>query len=184
MYKTLKEIGSEKLYKKEHKEEEEEYRTPSFMRLCKSVCLYYINTGIEYIHTGIKCIRAGMEYVNIGVDYINMLLEKAINQTYESLSKPVVLRPLGKETYRLSFNYQGRTYHMCIRVSQKTKPGITLRDEHGNNLTPFLGPNVDGYGMSLCPNELGCKKIIINTSFSQSIVTENKQFRVKGSQLL
>lgn len=81
------------------------------------------------------------------------------------------LEPFGKHTFKLSFYHQNIKYDFLLPIKRGPKPDIQIIDERGRDMSSFLGPNKDGYGLGYTPNMLKCRmlKLYIDGLFMKTI---------------
>ncbi len=82
-----------------------------------------------------------------------------------------------RDYIKISYTYKDRPYFYLLKVPKGVAPLSTIVDESGNDvestITPYLGPNLDCHGISICPKDFGYEKLVITTVFDD-VITFNE----------
>ena len=78
---------------------------------------------------------------------------------------------------KISYTYKERPYFYLLKVPKGIAPLSKIVDESGNDvesmITPYLGPNLDCHGISICPKDFGYEKLVMTTVFDD-VITFNE----------
>jgi hypothetical protein len=78
-----------------------------------------------------------------------------------------------RDYIKISYTYKERPYFYLLKVPKGVTPLSKIVDETGNNvenvITPYLGPNLDCHGISICPKDFGYEKLVVTTVFDEEI---------------
>ena len=78
-----------------------------------------------------------------------------------------------RDYIKISYTYKDRPYFYLLKVPKGVAPLSKIVDETGNDvestITPYLGPNLDCHGISICPKDFGYEKLVITTVFDDEI---------------
>ena len=75
-------------------------------------------------------------------------------------ARPLQINPTGKNNvYEVSFYYNCSLYKIPLVIKRGPKMIPSIQDKNGHDITekimPYLGPNLDFYGMNITPELLG-----------------------------
>lgn len=84
-----------------------------------------------------------------------------------------------KKYIKISYKYKDKSYFYLLKIPRGTPPLISITDENDTNIydiiNPYLGPNLDCHGASICPADFGYEKIKITTAFDKLIIFDENQ---------
>jgi len=84
-----------------------------------------------------------------------------------------------KKYIKISYKYKNKNYFYLLKVPHGLNPIKQITDENNNNIHdiiyPYLGPNLDCHGSTLCPKDFGYEKIKIKTIFDKLIIFDEEQ---------
>lgn len=84
-----------------------------------------------------------------------------------------------KKYIKISYKYKDKSYFYLLKIPRGTPPLLSITDENNNDIydsiNPYLGPNLDCHGATICPSDFGYEKIKITTAFDKLIVFEENQ---------
>ena len=90
-----------------------------------------------------------------------------------SPKKPKQPDTFKRDYIKISYTYKDRPYFYLLKIPKGVTPLSKIVDEAGNDvestITPYLGPNLDCHGISICPKDFGYEKLIITTVFDDII---------------
>lgn len=91
--------------------------------------------------------------------------------------EPPVHKTFNRDYIKISYIYNDRPYFYLLKIPKGVTPLSTIVDEAGNNvedtITPYLGPNLDCHGITICPKDFGYEKLVITTVFDD-VITFNE----------
>uniref|UniRef100_A0A6C0KCF1 Uncharacterized protein n=1 Tax=viral metagenome TaxID=1070528 RepID=A0A6C0KCF1_9ZZZZ len=78
---------------------------------------------------------------------------------------------------KISYTYKDKPYFYLLKIPKGVIPLSTIVDETGNDvesiITPYLGPNLDCHGITICPKDFGYEKLVITTVYDD-VITFNE----------
>lgn len=84
-----------------------------------------------------------------------------------------------KKYIKIPYKYREKEYFYLLKVPKGVQPLLSIVDENDTNieeeLTPYLGPNLDCHNTNITPNDFGYQKVIITTIFDKKIIFEADQ---------
>jgi hypothetical protein len=84
-----------------------------------------------------------------------------------------------KKYIKISYKYKDKPYFYLLKIPRGTPPLISIKDENDNDIydiiNPYLGPNLNCHGASICPADFGYEKIKITTAFDKLIIFDENQ---------
>lgn len=128
-----------------------------------------------------------IEYIK---DYFIIMYFDLISSTFYKTNKSFITSYLDNIKLNLSTGYITSLNEACFYVPVKGN-NITYKvpiiftnennilnavDEKGRDLSPFLGPSKNFFGIKLTPKDIGCKEVIITIEKDESVkrFTENE----------
>ena len=84
-----------------------------------------------------------------------------------------------KKYIKISYKYKDKSYFYLLKIPRGIPPLISITDENDKDImdiiNPYLGPNLDCHGTTICPADFGYDKIKITTAFDKLIIFEENQ---------
>lgn len=84
-----------------------------------------------------------------------------------------------KKYIKISYKYKDKSYFYLLKIPRGIPPLISITDENNNDImdiiNPYLGPNLDCHGSTICPADFGYDKIKITTAFDKLVIFEENQ---------
>jgi hypothetical protein len=79
-----------------------------------------------------------------------------------------------RDYIKISYTYKDKPYCYLLKIPKGVMPLTSIVDETGTNvedtITPYLGPNLDCHGTTICPKDFGYEKLICTTAFDDIVI--------------
>lgn len=153
----------------------------AFLFVCASAGLFYVRKQIKTAYDLFRIYRNTVD-PDGKKGVLRILPSFAMIGLLQWLaSQPSVIPKIEPDRFnrthlRISYSYKDRPYYYLLKIPKGVSPLNSIKDENdadiSENISPYLGPNLDCHNVALYPKDFGYKKMTITTAYDEQIVFE------------